>query len=197
MLERMSSPREPAAGELAGDAAARVLVARFLADRDETTFRALYRLATPRLWAFALRLCGGRAEAAEELVQECWSRAITRLDRFRGDSALASWLGGILLNCWREGRRELRWLEPGAEIDAGSFEEPVAGDPDARIDVEVALARLPDGSRAVLLLHDVEGLTHAEIGARLGIAAGTSKSRLFAARRALAQWFGIASGGSR
>ena len=54
-----------------------------------------------------------------------------------------------------------------------------------RLDLDVAIARLPDGYRAVLVLHDVEGLTHEEIGARLGIAIGTSKSQLFAARRAM------------
>jgi RNA polymerase sigma-70 factor (ECF subfamily) len=51
-----------------------------------------------------------------------------------------------------------------------------------------SLAALPDGYREVLVLHDVEGLTHEEIGAALGIAAGTSKSQLFHARRAVRRW---------
>jgi RNA polymerase sigma-70 factor (ECF subfamily) len=53
------------------------------------------------------------------------------------------------------------------------------------MDLEQAIAGLPDGSRTVLVLHDIEGLTHEEIGRHLGIAAGTSKSQLFQARRAL------------
>ena len=171
------------------------LVERFLAGRDEDAFCDLYRAHTPYLWAFALRLAGGGASAAEELVQECWTRAVERLDRFRGASALRSWLGGILLNCWREGRRELRWLgEVDGERAAGRAAPPATGP--LRLDVESALGRLPDGSRAVLLLHDLEGLTHEEIGERLGIAAGTSKSRLFAARRGLRRHLGLDPGGT-
>lgn len=182
----------------AGAADADALVARFLAARDEATFVDLYRAATPRLWAFALRLSGGRAGEAEELVQECWTRAVERLARFRGESAFASWLGGILVNCWRESRRELRWLADDDDGEqAAERAAPDAGDPVSRLDLESALARLPDGSRAVLLLHDLEGLTHDEIGARLGIAEGTSKSRLFAARRALRSHYRIETGGSR
>jgi RNA polymerase sigma-70 factor (ECF subfamily) len=51
-----------------------------------------------------------------------------------------------------------------------------------RISLERALDRLPEGMRQVLVLHDVEGFTHEEIGDMLGIAAGTSKSQLFKAR---------------
>jgi RNA polymerase sigma factor (sigma-70 family) len=174
----------------------RLLVARFLAAREEAAFLALYRAATPRLWAFALRLSGGRAGEAEELVQECWVRAVERLERYRGEAALGSWLGGILVNCWRESRRELRWIGED-DADGAAHAEPSPGDPVSRLDLESALAVLPDGSRAVLLLHDLEGLTHAEIGERLGIAAGTSKSRLFAARRALQRRLTPPTGGAR
>ena len=48
-------------------------------------------------------------------------RAVERLDRFRGESALTSWLGGVLVNVWRESRRELRWIaddEPEASLEA-------------------------------------------------------------------------------
>lgn len=170
------------------------LVARFLAGREEEAFRALYRAHTPYLWSFALRLGAGRRHNADELVQECWTRAVERLDRFRGSSTLRSWLGGILLNCWREGRRELRWLDDSdAPLDGPSLAPAVGPE---RLDLEAALARLPDGNRAVILLHDLEGLTHGEIAERLGIAAGTSKSRLHAARRALARHLGLAPGGS-
>ena len=53
-----------------------------------------------------------------------------------------------------------------------------------RMDLERAIALLPPGCRTVLVLHDVEGFTHEEIARQLGIAVGTSKSQLFAARRA-------------
>jgi RNA polymerase sigma-70 factor (ECF subfamily) len=54
-----------------------------------------------------------------------------------------------------------------------------------RIDLERAIAALPDGYRAVLVLHDIEGMQHEEIGATLEISSGTSKSQLHRARRAL------------
>jgi RNA polymerase sigma-70 factor (ECF subfamily) len=123
-------------------------------------------------------------------------RAVERLDRLRGESALTSWLGGVLVNVWRESRRELRWIaddEPEASLDA---EAPM---PDAAsaLDLERALAELPDGARAVVLLHDLEGCTHQEIADRLGIPAGTSKSRLSEARRRLRQRLASGEGGKR
>jgi RNA polymerase sigma-70 factor (ECF subfamily) len=71
--------------------------------------------------------------------------------------------------------------------------------PDAAsaLDLERALAELPDGARAVVLLHDLEGCTHQEIADRLGIPAGTSKSRLSEARRRLRQRLASGEGGKR
>lgn len=172
-----------------GDAA----LARFLRGRDEASFRALYAAHTPYLWAMALRLTGRREFEAEEIVQEAWIRAIERLERFRGESSLRTWLAGILVNCWRERRRELAWeaTELAEDLPANDAARPVEA-----LDLERALAALPDGLRAVVLLHDVAGFTHQEIGERLAIAAGTSKSRLFAARRLLARRLAGAEGGS-
>jgi RNA polymerase sigma-70 factor (ECF subfamily) len=84
-------------------------------------------------------------------------------------------------------REVLRRRSRRRTSDLDSAPEPAAGpSPDGeRVDLERAIATLPDGSRAVLVLHDVEGFTHEEIGRRLKIAVGTSKSQLFAARRAL------------
>lgn len=157
---------------------------RFRSSRDERDFRELYAAHTPYLWAMALRLTGRREGEAEELVQEAWIRAAARCERFRGESSLRSWLGGFLVNCWRERRRELAWEDGELPDDL-----PAAGSAGAaeRIDLERALAELPDGLRAVVLLHDLAGFTHAEIGAQLEIAPGTSKSRLFAARGRLAR----------
>ena len=62
---------------------------------------------------------------------------------------------------------------------------PTPARTEERIDLERALGQLPAGYREVLILHDVEGLTHNEIGSRLGIAEGTSKSQLFFARKAM------------
>jgi RNA polymerase sigma-70 factor (ECF subfamily) len=166
------------------DASDRDLARSLLQDGDEASFRELYRRHTPRLYQFVLRLMGGAEAEAEDVVQETWIRAAERLDGFRWESQFPTWLTGIGLNLCRDRlRRETRRheLQP---VDG--FEVQVrVGRHEERIDLERAIARLPAGYREVLLLHDVEGFTHNEIGERLGIAEGTSKSQLFFARRAM------------
>jgi RNA polymerase sigma-70 factor (ECF subfamily) len=150
---------------------------------DEKAFRELYRRHTPRLFQFVLRLLSGAEVDAEDVVQETWLRATQHLGRFRWESSLSTWLSGIGLNVcrdlWRKRNgRDLEWN--------GSAEPPVlAPRTDERIDLERAITLLPVGYRTVLILHDLEGFTHDEIGEQLGIAAGTSKSQLSCARRAV------------
>lgn len=160
----------------------RELVGRFLRGRSEDAFRALYREHAPYLHCLALRLTGGRREEAEEAVQEAWIRAVERLERFEGRARLRTWLAGFVVNCCRELRRR----RPAAAPEAARRDEPSpAPVPVTRLDLERLLAALPAGQREVLVLFDVEGYTHREIADALGIAPGTSKSRLFEARRAL------------
>ena len=78
------------------------LVQRFLAARGEEPFRALYHAHTPALYALALRLTGGDVAEAEDLVQESWTRAVRALSSFRFESALRSWLCGLLVNARRD-----------------------------------------------------------------------------------------------
>ena len=157
------------------------LVARFLADEDEAAFRALYRRHAPFLYRFLLRWTGGEAEA-QEGVQETWVRAIRGLSGFRGQSSLKTWLAGIAIRWSREdARRRGRLVAlPDEAPAAGPFPDRVE-----RVDLERALAALPDGYREVLILHDVEGYTHEEAAELLGVEIGTSKSQLSRARRAL------------
>jgi RNA polymerase sigma-70 factor (ECF subfamily) len=151
---------------------------------DEPAFRELYRRHTPRLYQFVLRMLGGAEAESEDVVQETWIRAADRLSGFRWESQFATWLTGISVNLCRDRlrrdarRQELQPLD-GVELHVR------AGRHEDRIDLERAIALLPAGYREVLILHDVEGFTHGEIGERLGIAEGTSKSQLFFARRAM------------
>jgi RNA polymerase sigma-70 factor, ECF subfamily len=161
----------------------RVLVSRFLAGRDEAAFRALYRRHTPFLYRFLLRLSGGRAADAEEGVQETWVRAAEWLASFEGRSALKTWLAGIAIRWWREeARRGIR--EAALPEEGPAAAAPVRREID-RMDLERALLALAEGYRAAILLHDVEGYTHEEIAEMTGVDAGTSKSQLSRARRAL------------
>jgi RNA polymerase sigma-70 factor (ECF subfamily) len=156
----------------------RNFVSAFLRDRDETSFRALYRRHTPALFALALRLVGGVPQDAEDVVQETWLRAVRRLSEFRWQSSLRTWLCGITINCTRDLRPKLSLIK---------VSEPVlhAQEPESQTELEQLIQRLPAGCREVLVLHDIEGYTHQEIGRHLGIQEGTSKSQLFQARRLL------------
>ena len=161
----------------------RTLVEAVSRDGDEAAFRELYRRHTPRLYPLVLRMVGGAEMDAEDVVQEAWMRAVAGMKRFRGDSSFGTWLCAIGLNAARDHlRRKGRW---GATEDVTEVEIPVPPAPNGqRMDLERAIAQLPPGCRTVLVLHDVEGFTHEEIARQLGIAVGTSKSQLFAARRA-------------
>lgn len=168
----------------AEDRTDRANVEQFLRTRDEESFRELYRRHTPALFALSLRLLAHRTGEAEDVVQEMWIRGVERLPAFRWEASLRTWLGSIAVNCCRERLRPAwRWQQGE---DGGLGDRPGA-EPrlDLTLDVDRALDRLPDGCRTVFVLHDIEGRTHEEIGALLGIASGTSKSQLFHARRQL------------
>jgi RNA polymerase sigma-70 factor, ECF subfamily len=157
------------------------LVETFLRTRSEDAFDALYEAHTPVLYALALRLTGGDQREAEDLVQESWVRAVRALSSFRARSTLRSWLCGLLVNARRE-RIRADWRT----VDAPDV-EPAAdtGDPDDALDLERAIAALPEGARDVYVLHDIYGYTHREIGEMLGVAGSTSRSQLTRARTLL------------
>lgn len=162
----------------------RLLVERFLARRDEQAFLALYRRHTPFLYRLLMRLSGASPQTAAEGVQETWVRAVERLAQFAWRSQLRTWLAGIAIHWLKEETRR-RGRDAGIPIDDTTLPGPGAGRPIERLDLERAVTELPEGYRAVLVLHDVEGFTHEEIAALLGVDAGTSKSQLFRARRSL------------
>ena len=171
----------------------RDLVDILLGKGDEAAFRELYHRHTPRLYQFVLRLLGGSEADAEDVVQETWIRASRKLASFRWESALSTWLTAIALNL---GRQQLRKngrftaLEEFPSLEMGS--QPSQ---DGKwIDLERAIAILPDGYRAVLVLHDIEGFKHEEISDQLGIAVGTSKSQLSRARQAMRALLGSRTG---
>ena len=165
----------------AGDERQRV--DRFLETGSERDFRDLYRAHTPALYGFALRLARGNGAEAEDVVQETWLRAVAKLGEFRWQSSLRTWLHGVAINVHREALRRAACRQ--ARIaEARSRLSLVAEAPPA-VDLERAIAELPAGCREVLILHDIEGYTHREIGELLGIDEGTSKSQLSRARKKL------------
>lgn len=171
------------------DEADRVLVEKFKRTKDETTFREIYRRHTPALYLLALRLFAGAEGDAQDAVQETWIRACQSLPAFKWRSSFRTWVAGILINRVREMNRR-----PQHKYEVEMPDQPAVSVNEEHVqhtDLERAIALLPDGYRQVLLLHDVEGYTHEEIGAQLDITAGTSKSQLFHARKALRTMFDL------
>jgi RNA polymerase sigma-70 factor (ECF subfamily) len=156
-------------------------------DGDMAAFEQLYQDHVGRVFALCLRLAGDRS-LAEELAQEAFVRAWQKLGSFRGESAFGSWLYTLTVNTALSERRSRRRRTSRvvATDDLSAFDRPGRpARPEHRFDLERALARLPPGARAVLVLHDVEGYKHQEIADMTGIAAGTSKAQLHRARRLL------------
>ena len=166
------------------------LVARAQAG-DQAAFRDLYRQHAGRVYALCLRLTGDAREA-DERTQDVFVRLWDKLRSFRGDSAFSSWLHrlavNVVLNEGRTtGRRERR-VTPADDPDNAVGAQHAAPPQDSTgmgIDLERAIAQLPDGAREVFVLFDIEGYGHGEIAELTGIAEGTSKAQLFRARRLL------------
>ncbi len=162
----------------------RLLIEALLDRRDEKAFRELYRRHTPALYQLLLRMLGGDDHDAEDIVQETWVQAVKSLAGFRGSSSFRTWLTAIGINRCRNLFRSRQRRNTVPMMEDWDPPAPVVPQ-NERIDLERAIALLPDGYRAVLVLHDVEGFTHEEIATRLGISPGTSKSQLFWARRSI------------
>ena len=163
------------------------LVARCRAG-DSDAFEALYREHSPRLYALARRMTGSPHES-EDLLQEIFLQAYRKLDGFRGDAAVGTWLYRLALHhCLDFVRsRQARMNAVTVGFGEGGWNEPAAmrDTPVARLDLERAVQQLPDGYRAAFVLHDVEGLEHKQISDMLGVSEGTSKSQVFKARTKL------------
>jgi len=150
-------------------------------------FEELYRANSGRVYLLCLRMAGDPV-LAEELAQEAFVRAWRSLGSFRGESAFSTWLHRVTVNVIlghrrSAARRESRLQVVGEEYpgDAAACEAR----PAEAIDLERAVATLPDGARMVFVLHDVEGYRHREISDLTGIAVGTSKAQLHRARKIL------------
>ena len=154
---------------------------------DVAAFEELYRANAGRVFLLCLRRAGDEA-MAEELAQEAFVRAWQKLGSFRGESAFSTWLHRLTVNVVLGNRRSTARREARVKPVAEEVLADVAVNdswPADAIDLTRAIAGLPDGARAVFVLHDVEGFRHHEISGFLGVAEGTSKAQLHRARKLL------------
>jgi RNA polymerase sigma-70 factor, ECF subfamily len=158
---------------------------------DEEAFAALFEAHKRRVYSLCLRMTGDTAEA-EDLSQEAFLQLFRKISTFRGESAFSTWLHRMVVNVVLMHLRKKGLQQVSLDEVDNSQDEPVKreyGDDDKRllhsidrITLSRAIAALPPGYRAVLVLHDIEGYEHNEIAQILNCSVGNSKSQLHKAR---------------
>jgi RNA polymerase sigma-70 factor (ECF subfamily) len=163
---------------------------------DLGAFEEVYRTHARRLYGVAVRMLGNQADA-EDMLQEIFLAAHRKMESFRGDSALGTWLYRLAVNLCLDYLRS----RTGRAVQLTDALEDEPSLPDAsthslaartvtKMDLERALAQLPEGCRTAFVLHDVQGLEHREVAEVMGIAEGTSKSQVHKARMRLRAMLG-------
>ena len=152
---------------------------------DEAAFERLYQIHVGRVYGLALRLCRS-VELAEEVTQEVFMKLWNNAGTFRGKSLLSTWLYQVTTRTVVDRSRSSK----GQRLHEVPTEEPAlhagsAWDDHPDPQLERAIQSLPDKARWVLVLHDLEGYRHEDIGNMLGFASGTSKAQLHRARKLL------------
>jgi RNA polymerase sigma-70 factor (ECF subfamily) len=161
----------------------RELARRALAVGDSAAFALLHSRYSGTLRDLALRLAGTEAPA-DAAVKATWARAALLMGSFEWEAAIRSWLVGLLVN-------EIRAIgqSPSDTSEADTRQRLATVLRDAlphhldTAELTAVVARMPRRYREVLELHDLQGLSHREIGKWLGIDVGTSKSQLQRARQ--------------
>lgn len=154
---------------------------------DARAQRELYDSHVDKVYRLAYRLAG-EDELARDFTQLTFIRAFEKIGDFRFESSLSTWLHTIGVSIALNGLRKVKTarnreapIEAASSIGTTSRE----AEPDLKTRLAAAIDALSEKYRTVFLMHDVEGYTHEEIGAALGIPLGTSKTRLFQGRAKL------------
>lgn len=180
-------PRLPSADGASDQAphAADARDAALAAAGDTRAFERLYRANVGRIHALVRRMLG--ADEATEVTQDVFVRAWQKLGTFRGEAAFGTWLHRVAVNLVLTRRAELglrrdRFIQDDTVL-ANLPDRP--GGRELGLDFESAIDRLPEGARAIFVLHDIEGYRHGEIAGLMAISPGTSKAQLHRARMLL------------
>jgi RNA polymerase sigma-70 factor, ECF subfamily len=164
-----------------------LLTIRRAINGDEAALRALWTRHAPHIDMVVRRLVGPDLDLAADIAQEVWIQIFRALPSYRGDAQFGTWAHRIAVNRTLNALRKTRRL---ASIETEVEEDSAVTEPDTdrsfmAQSIDEAAAKLSPGARTVFLMHDVEGYTHEEIAAELGITPGGSKSQLFKARTKL------------
>ena len=154
---------------------------------DLQAFEDLYNAHRAKIYALSLRMVG-EPSRAEDLTQDSFVRAWQKLASFHGRSSFSTWLHRVAVNVILGNiRSEARKSDKTVAVEeTDSWPDPTSiARPEAGIDLERAIVKLPPRARTVFVLHDVEGYRHAEIAEMTRMAEGTSKAHLHRARKML------------
>ena len=158
---------------------------------DAAAIELLYATFARPVYSLGCRLSGG-ADAGEDILQETFLELLRSLPAYRGEGAFGCWLRRIAVSkvLMRRRRARVRSVEEAQEVaDApGAWSPATDRRFQLRFDLERALARLPEAARVVVWLHDVEGMTHAEIADAFGKTESFSKSQPVMSPGQLRQW---------
>ena len=180
----------------ANDKESRAEIIQRATEGDPAAFECLYRSHCKRVYAVCLRMVGDATEA-EDLTQEAFLLLFRKIHTFRGESAFSTWLHRLVVNRvlmhLRKKSLPVVSMEMGpaphgeaapSSVEIAASDLLLEGSID-RINLGRCVARLPAGSRAIFVLHDIQGYQHREIAEMLGRSEGASKSQLHKARKRL------------
>jgi RNA polymerase sigma-70 factor (ECF subfamily) len=168
---------------------------------ESDAFATLFYSHKPRIYSVCLRMTNNTAEA-EDLTQDAFLQVFRKLNTFRGDSALSTWLyriavNTVLMHFRKKSLRQISLDEPlnqdakTVRREYGSKDDRLVGSVD-RIALARAIRELPAGYRTIFLLHEIEGYEHQEIAQLLDCSVGNSKSQLHKAKLRIRELLGQA-----
>jgi RNA polymerase sigma-70 factor, ECF subfamily len=157
---------------------------------DIQAFESIYRTYCEFVHRICLRMLRDPAEA-DDAAQDVFVCVFRKISTFRGESPFSSWLYRLTTNSvlMRFRKKKHTWisLEERGDDDCASYSEIEAVDLNLsgvldRIDLQSAIAVLPNGYKTAFVLHDIQGYDHREIAKMFGYSTGNSKSQLHKAR---------------
>lgn len=155
---------------------------------DSGAFDQLYAEHVDRIYATCLRISADPVRA-RDLTQDVFVRAWEKMASFRGESRFSSWLHRLAVNVVIESQRArgrgTRGIEVSMEAHHMNGSDTTGARPDLGIDLDRAIAGLPEGARTMLVLHAIEGYRYEEIAEIMGVALGTVKAQIHRARKLL------------
>ena len=171
-------------------------IIRLAQQGDRVAFERIYRVHSRRIFGLCWRMVGNPTEA-EDLTQEAFLQVFRKIQTFRGDSALSTWMHRLTVNVVfmhlrKKKVREMPLGESGKADGQGFRQDRETGSPDLRLSqfcdrfhLEHAVDRLPATCKTVFVLHEVQGYKHREIARIMESSVATSKVRLHRARARL------------